>query len=83
MVDKTDQRIAKLLLAIGPGKMPRRALMADMNLKGRRNFRVNYLIPAMDKGYVRFLFAEAPNSPEQAYFLTKEGMAILHTLKEE
>lgn len=72
-----DNKIESLLACIGDETKTRRQIQADMNLRNRRNFRLHYLNPAMDKGYVRFLYVESPNKPEQAYFVTKEGMAYL------
>ena len=72
-----DNKIEALLECIGDETKTRRQIQADMNLRNRRNFRLHYLNPAMDKGYVRFLYVESPNKPEQAYFVTKEGMVHL------
>ena len=72
-----DNKIESLLACIGDETKTRRQIQADMNLRNRRNFRLHYLNPAMDKGYVRFLYVESPNKPEQAYFVTKEGMVHL------
>ena len=72
-----NNKIEALLECIGDETKTRRQIQADMNLRNRRNFRLHYLNPAMDKGYVRFLYVESPNKPEQAYFVTKEGMVHL------
>ena len=72
-----DNKIEALLECIGEETKTRRQIQADMNLRNRRNFRLHYLNPAMDKGYVRFRYVESPNKPEQAYFVTKEGMVHL------
>ena len=76
-------KIEALLECIGDETKTRRQIQADMNLRNRRNFRLHYLNPAMDKGYVRFLYVESPNKPEQAYFVTKEGMVHLREFKEQ
>ena len=72
-----ENKIESLLACIGDETKTRKQIQADMNLRNRRNFRLHYLNPAMDKGYVRFLYVDSPNKPEQAYFVTKEGMAHL------
>ena len=78
-----DNKIEALLECIGDETKTRRQIQADMNLRNRRNFRLHYLNPAMDKGWVRFLYVESPNKPEQAYFVTKEGMEHLRAFKEQ
>lgn len=78
-----DNKIEALLLTIGDGTKPRREIMAEMELNGRRHFRIHYLNPAMEKGYVRMLYIETPNKPKQAYFVTKEGLAHLEEFKRD
>ena len=70
-------KIEALLKCIGDETKTRRQIQGDMHLNNRRNFRLHYLNPAMEMGYVRFLYVETPNKPEQAYFVTKEGMERL------
>lgn len=76
-----DNKIEALLETIGEETKPRREIMAEMGLNGRRHFRIHYLNPAMEKGYVRMLYKETPNKPEQAYFVTKEGRDRLEEFK--
>ena len=78
-----DNKIEALLECIGDETKTRRQIQADMNLRNRRNFRLHYLNPAMSKDWVRFLYVESPNKPEQAYFVTKEGMEHLRKFKEQ
>lgn len=82
---KTDERIRRLVLALGQGALPRRELIADLGLQqnARRNFRDNYLKPAAAKAYIRMLFPECPSSPDQAYRLTQKGMDFLEELRSE
>ena len=54
-----------------------------MELNGRRHFQVHSLNPAMEKGYVRMLYMGTPNKPEQAYFVTKEGLEHLEEFKRD
>ena len=78
-----DNKIEALLQTICDGTKPRREIMAEMGLNGRRHFRIHYLNPAMEKGYVRMLYMETPNKPEQAYFVTKEGLEHLEEFKRD
>ena len=50
--------------------------MEKLSLKGRDNFRVNYLGPAMADGYVAKLYPESDNRPDQAYYLTEKGKEL-------
>lgn len=70
-------KIEALLQCIGDETKTRRQIQGDMHLNNRRNFRLHYLNPAMEMGYVRFLYVETPNKPEQAYFVTEKGMKHL------
>ena len=48
-----------------------------LGLKGRDNFRVNYLVPALDAGLLAMLYPDKPNSSNQAYYLTPKGLELL------
>ena len=82
-VDKATERIHKLILAIGDQTMPRRQLIAYLGLKqnSRCIFINNYLKPAMTKGYLVMARPSSPNSPEQAYRLSADGLDLLAQLR--
>ena len=82
-IDKAQERIHKLILAIGDQTMPRRQMIAYLGLKqnSRCNFINNYLRPAMDKGYLVMARPSSPNSPEQAYRLSADGLELLSQLR--
>ena len=77
-IDKAQERIHKLILAIGDQTMPRRQIIAYLGLKqnSRCNFLNNYLKPAIAKGYVVMARPSSPNSPEQAYRLSADGLDV-------
>ena len=77
-IDKATERVHKLILAIGDQTMPRRQIIAYLGLKqnGRCNFINNYLRPAMTKGYLVMSRPSSPNSPEQAYRLSADGLEL-------
>ena len=77
-IDKAQGRIHKLILAIGDQTMPRRQIIAYLGLKqnSRCNFINNYLKPAMSKGYIVMVRPSSPNSPEQAYRLSADGLEL-------
>ena len=77
-IDKAQERIHKLLLAIGDQTMPRRQIIAYLGLKqnSRCTFLNNYLKPAISKGYIVMARPSSPNSPEQAYRLSADGLEL-------
>lgn len=84
-IDKAQERIHKLILAIGDQTMPRRQMIAYLGLKqnSRCNFLKNYLKPAIAKGYIVMARPSSPNSPEQAYRLSADGLAIWTQLRSD
>ena len=81
---KSDERIRRLVQAIGKEIVPRKGIMAELGLRqnSRRNFYANYLTPAIAKGYVCMVRPDSPSSPEQAYRLTAAGLELLSELAE-
>ncbi len=75
--DIVSPRISRLLKAIGTDTLTRRGISGNMGLRSRKNLWDMYITPAMAQGYVRMLYPDHPNSPDQAYFLTKKGIAAL------
>ena len=79
-----DERVKMLVRVIGKAVLPRRQLVADLQLrqKSRRTFIDHYLKPATAKGLVKMQFPEVPSRPEQAYKLTAKGLELFTKLKE-
>ena len=79
-----DERVKMLVRVIGKAVLPRRQLVADLQLrqKSRRTFIDHYLKPAIAKGLVKMQFPEVPSRPEQAYKLTAKGLELFTKLKE-
>mgnify|MGYP000067498368 CR=1 FL=1 len=44
-------------------------------------FRVNYLNPAIEQGFVALTIPDKPTSSKQQYYLTDKGKEFLKTLK--
>lgn len=82
-ISKAEERLYKLITAIGDKTMPRRQIIAYLDLKqrSRRNFMDNYLRPAIEKGYVVLAKPDSPNSPEQAYRLSANGLELLDNIR--
>lgn len=79
---KEEARVLKLVLALGKQTLPRRQLVAEMNLRqnSRKVFIDNYLKPAQAKGYITYAFPAHHSLPEQAYRLTANGLDLYKQL---
>ena len=79
MKDKSGDRIRRLVKAVGREVVNRKGLIATLGLRqqGIRNFRVNYMLPAREEGYVVMQYARTPHYHEQAYKLTQKGLDYL------
>ena len=73
-VDATEQvgeqvaeQVLKLLDAIGQDTLTSKELMERVALKHRPTFRQNYLLPAIDQGYIEMTIPDKPNSSKQKY----------------
>ena len=82
---KTEERVCKLVKAIGTGVASRRELIAALGLRqdARRNFRDNYMKPARARGLVEMQVPNVPSLPEQAYLLTADGLGFLAELSKK
>lgn len=79
--DKTcNVNIERLVKSIGRNQLSTKAMMENMQLKGRDNFLNLYLYPAIQAGYVTLLYPDKPRHSRQKYFLTAKGLALLDAL---
>jgi hypothetical protein len=70
-VDKPDY--FAILAALNVlGKASLAEVMQELELKHKPSFRKNYLIPALEAGYVDMLYPDSPKSPKQKYLLNQE-----------
>ena len=69
----------RLISVLRDGVKTREKIMLLLNLKGRDNFRANYLIPAINAGLVAMLYPDNPRRKGQAYYLTQKGLDVLKT----
>jgi len=51
-----------------------------LQLKHREYFRDNYLLPALESGYIEMTFPDSPNHPNQRYRLTTKGIELKNRL---
>ena len=75
---RIDQRVEKLIVVIGKAVIPRRQIVAELDMRqsSRHTFINNYLKPAVANGYVEMANPKSPNTPGQAYRLTAKGIAL-------
>lgn len=83
--NKEEERVFRLVLALGKQVLPRRQLVAEMGMKqnSRHTFTNNYMRPAYDNGYIDFAYPSSPHKPEQAYRLTAKGLELYAALTGE
>ena len=76
---KTEERMSRLVVAVGKGAAIRKELIEALGLcqSAQRNFRDNYLHPALKRGLIKMSFPEVPTSPVQSYRLTPKGLELL------
>jgi ATP-dependent DNA helicase RecG len=61
------------LLKVIEGEMSRTKMQDLLELRDKRNFRENYIEPALRDGLIRMKYPESPNHPRQRYLLTALG----------
>ena len=77
-----NPRLIRLIKAIGTETLTRKGICGNMGVRARKNLCDNYMTPAMTQGYIKMLYSEHPNSPDQAYYLTEKGMAVYNEHKD-
>jgi len=56
--------------------MSRDEIKEILGLKDIKNFRKNYLDPALKEGFMKLKYADSPNHPKQRYLLTELGREV-------
>ena len=70
-------KVLRLIKAIGNDTLSVKEIMERLNLKGDDNFRKVYLNPAIEEGYVLRTEENKLRSPNQKYYLSDKGKALL------
>ena len=71
----------KKLLSVLTDEMGRLELQKELGLTDRKNFRINYLQPALQSGLIEMAFPDRPKSSKQKYRLTETGRIYLKQQK--
>ena len=72
-------QVEKLVFVL-MGEMGRSELQELLSIKNRDYFRIDYLNPAINQGYVELTIPDKPNSQNQKYRLTAKGIALKDVL---
>lgn len=75
-------RIVQVLI----GEMKRSDIQKILALRSDDFFRVSYILPALESGYIEMTFPDSPNHPNQRYRLTTKGIVLkkkLHKSKKK
>lgn len=74
---QVNQQVKGLVKCINlEENISREELQQLMGLKDRENFRSNYLIPALEQGFIEMTIPDRPNSRLQRYKLTDKGKRL-------
>lgn len=61
--------------------MKRAEIQSALELRHDDNFRVQYILPALEAEVIEMTFPDTPNHPNQKYRLTEKGRKLLGILK--
>jgi Fic family protein len=67
---QVNDQVRRLLVALGKGEKTAAELMQGLGLRHAPTFRKNYLIPALEAGFIERTQPDSPRSPTQRYRLT-------------
>ena len=78
-----NENIKFVIEVVGNQQLSAKSIMQALGLKSRDHFLKRYLRPAIDGGYLRLLYPDAPRSPRQKYLLTQKGLLAYKSLGEK
>ncbi len=61
--------------------MKRAEIQKTLGLSDRESFVLNYMLPALQNGFIELTIPDKPNSPKQQYRLTAKGLELQARLK--
>lgn len=78
---EVTEEVRRILLVL-KGEMKRADIQQILQLKHDDFFRVNYILPALNSGFVEMKYPDSPNHPKQKYRLTAKGKELAKKLKQ-
>lgn len=66
----------KRIIVVLSGELKRAEIQKKLDLKSDDYFRVNYIIPSLEGGFIEMKYPESPNHPNQQYRLTIKGKKL-------
>jgi hypothetical protein len=77
---EVQEEIRRIIL-VSTGDSRRLDLQQKLQLKSDDYFRLNYINPAVESGYLELTYPESPNHPQQKYRLSEKGKALKKKLQ--
>jgi len=77
---EVTMEVKKVILVL-IGEMKRAELQKNLQLKNDENFRIQYILPALESGMIEMKYPESPKHPEQRYRLTELGKQLKKTVE--
>ncbi len=78
--EQPTEQVKRLLTAL-ENEFSRQEIMEGLNLKHRPTFVYNYLLPALEKGWIEMTIPDKPNDPNQKYRPTVKGKKLQKLLE--
>ena len=72
---EATMEVRKVVLVL-EGEMKRAEIQKTLQLKNDENFRLKYINPAVESGYIEMKYPTRLRHPDQKYKLTKKGEDI-------
>jgi len=76
---EATMEVKKVILVLN-GEMKRADIQKNLQLKNDENFRLQYILPALESGMIEMKYPESPKHPEQRYRLTELGKQLKKNL---
>lgn len=74
--EQVTEQVEKLLDVISDEEYSTKEMMELLGLKHRPSFRDNYLLPALELGYMEMTIPDKPNSSKQKYKKVEHALSV-------
>lgn len=83
VITGVSDQVKRLVNILGDTQLSLKAITDALNLKSSANVRRKYINPALEGGFIARIIPDSPNAPNQKYYLTDKGHALLSRLNTE